>query len=149
MAQITVDKYVDHMPLHRQSQRLQRAGVNIAQTTICGWVKLVLIHLVALYELHKQYVLACRYLHVDETTIQVLDEDKKGTTHRGYYWLYFNSEQKLVLFDYQPGRDTDGPDNVQKDFQGHLQTDGYSVYDHFDKRPGIVLMGCMAPRKAH
>jgi len=144
MAQITVDKYVDHMPLHRQSQRLQRAGVNIAQTTICGWVKLVLMHLVALYELHKQYVLACRYLHVDETTIQVLDEDKKGKTHRGYYWLYFNSEQKLVLFDYQPGRDTDGPDNVLKDFQGHLQTDGYSVYDHFDKRPGIILMGCMA-----
>ncbi len=144
MAQIIVDKYVDHMPLHRQSQRLQRGGVNIAQTTVCGWVKLVLMHLVALYELHKQYVLACRYLHVDETTIQVLDEDKKGKTHRGYYWLYFNSEQKLVLFDYQPGRDADGPDNVLKDFRGYLQTDGYSAYDHFDKRPGIILMGCMA-----
>jgi transposase len=114
------------------------------QPTICGWVKAVLMHLVGIYELHKQYVLACGYLHVDETTIQVLDEDKKGKTHRGYYWLYFNSEQKLVLFDYQPGRDTDGPDNVLKDFEGHLQTDGYSVYDHFDKRPGIILMGCMA-----
>ena len=99
---------------------------------------------IALFELHKQYVLACRYLHVDETTIQVLDEDKKGKTHRGYYWLYFNSEQKLVLFDYQPGRDGDGPDNILKDFQGHLQTDGYAAYDHFDKRPGIILMGCMA-----
>jgi hypothetical protein len=88
--------------------------------------------------------LACRYLHVDETTIQVLDEDKKGKTDRGYYWLYFNSEQKLVLFDYQPSRDADGPDNILKDFKGHLQTDGYSVYDHFDKCPGIILMGCMA-----
>lgn len=143
-AQIVVDKYVDHLPLDRQTKRFQRAGVNIAQSTICGWVKLVLMHLVALYELHKQYVLACRYLHVDETTIQVLDEDKKGKTHRGYYWLYFNSEQKLVLFDYQPGRDGDGPDNILKDFQGHLQTDGYAAYDHFDKRAGIILMGCMA-----
>ena len=145
LAQITVDKYVDHMPLDRQLKRLQRAaGVTIAQTTICGWVKLVLMNLVALYELHKQYVLACRYLHVDETTIQVLDEDKKGKTHRGYYWLYFNSEQKLVLFDYQPGRDAEGPDNILKDFEGHLQTDGYVAYDHYEKRPGIILMGCVA-----
>lgn len=143
-AQIVVDKYVDHLPLDRQTKRFQRAGLTIAQSTICGWVKLVLMHLTALYELHKQHVLGCHYLHVDETTIQVLDEDKKGKTHRGYYWLYFNSEQKLVLFDYQPGRDADGPDSILKDFQGHLQTDGYAAYDHFDKRPGIILMGCMA-----
>jgi transposase len=144
LAQITIDKYVDHIPLHRQLQRFERAGIKIAQPTICGWVKLVLMHLVALYDLHKQYVLASRYLHVDETTIKVLDEDKKGKTHQGYYWLYHNSEQKLVLFDYRPGRGPDGPDDILKDFQGHLQTDGYAAYDHFEKRPGIILIGCMS-----
>jgi transposase len=87
LAQVIVDKYADHLPLHRQLQRFKRAGVEIAQTTICGWVKVVLMHLIALYDLHKEYVLACRYLHVDETTIKVLDEDKKGKTHQGYYWL--------------------------------------------------------------
>jgi transposase len=144
LAQIIIDKYADHLPLHRQLQRFRRAGVNIAQTTICGWVKVVLMHLIALYDLHKMYVLACRYLHVDETTIKVLDEDKKGKTHQGYYWLYHNSEQKLVLFDYRPGRGPDGPDDILKDYQGHLQTDGYAAYDHFDERPGIILMGCMS-----
>jgi len=144
LAQIIIDKYADHLPLHRQLQRFQRAGVNIAQTTICGWVKVVLMHLVSLYDLHRQYVLASRYLHVDETTIKVLDEDKKGKTHQGYYWLYHHSQQKLVLFDYRPGRGPDGPDDILKDFQGHLQTDGYAAYDHFDKRPGIILMGCMS-----
>jgi transposase len=144
LAQIIIDKYVDHLPLHRQLQRFERARVTIAQPTICGWVKLVLMHLVALYDLHKQYVLASHYLHVDETTIQVLDEDKKGKTHRGYYWLYHNSEQKLVLFDYRPGRGPDGPDDILKDFQGYLQTDGYVVYEDFEKRPGIILMGCMS-----
>jgi transposase len=144
LAQIIIDKYADHLPLHRQLQRFQRTGVNIAQTTISGWVKLVLMNLISLYDLHKQYVLASRYLHVDETTIKVLDEDKKGTTHRGYYWLYHNSEKKLVLFDYRPGRGADGPDDILKDFQGYLQTDGYTVYEDFGKRPGIILMSCMA-----
>lgn len=144
LAQIIIDKYADHLPLHRQLQRFGRSGVNIPPTTICGWVKLVLMNLISIYDLHKQYVLASRYLHVDETTIKVLDEDKKGKAHQGYYWLYHNSEQKLVLFDYRPGRGADGPDDILKDFQGHLQTDGYVVYEDFDKRPGIILMSCMA-----
>jgi transposase len=53
LAQIVVDKYTDHLPLHRQLQRFQRAGVTIAQSTINDWVKAVLTHLTALYEVHK------------------------------------------------------------------------------------------------
>jgi len=144
LAQIIIDKYADHLPLHRQLQRFQRVGVTIAQPTICGWVNMVLTNLIALYDLHKQYILASHYLQVDETTIQVLDENKKGKTHRGYYWLYHNTEKKLVLFDYRPGRGPEGPEDILKDFQGYLQTDGYVVYEDFEKRPGIILMGCMS-----
>jgi len=139
LAQITVDKYADHIPLHRQGQRFGRAGVNIAQTTLCGWVKLVLTNLISLYDLHKQDILSSRYLQVDETTIKVLDENKKGKTHQGYYWLYHNSEQKLVLFDYRPGRTPDGPNDILKDFQGYLQTDGYVVYEDFVKLSSSIL----------
>jgi transposase len=144
LAQITVDKYIDHLPLHRQLQRLQRAGITIAQSTINDWVKAVLTHITALYEAHKRLVLACGYLHADETTLKVLDENKKGTTHLGYYWVYHNSKEKLVLFDYRPGRNKEGPNDILKDFQGYLQTDGYVAYEDFDKRPGITLMQCMA-----
>jgi transposase len=144
LAQITVDKYVDHMPLHRQSQRFQRAGVIIAQSTICGWMMFVLINLIALYELHKELILSTGYLHADETPLKVLDENKKGQAHQGYYWVYQNSEQKLVLFDYRPGRGREGPDDILKDYKGFLQTDGYAVYDAFDTMPGIILVGCLA-----
>lgn len=144
LAQIIVDKYVDHLPLHRQMQRLQRSGVTIAQSTINDWVKTILNHVAALYEVHKKLTLACGYLHADETTMKVLDENKKGTTHQGYYWVYYNSKDKTVLFDYRKGRSREGPDDILKDFQGYLQTDGYTAYDEFDKRPGITLIHCMA-----
>lgn len=144
LAQIIVDKYVDHSPLHRQNQKFERSGVKIAQSTINDWVKAVLTHITALYEAHKRLVLACGYLHADETTLKVLDENKKGTTHIGYYWVYHNSKEKLVLFDYRQGRGREGPNDILKDYQGYLQTDGYGVYDDFDKRPGITLIHCMA-----
>src|SRR5207249_3735128 len=144
LAQVIVDKYVDHLPLQRQLQRFKRAGVEIAQSTVCGRVKVVLIHLMALYELHKQIILKSNYLHVDETGIKVLDENKKGTTHQGYYWVYHNSIDKMVLFDYRPGRGREGPDDILKDYEGYLQSDGYVVYEDFEKRPGIILLNCIA-----
>ena len=144
LAQIIVDKYVDHLPLHRQLQRFERAGVPIAQSTINDWVKAVLTHLTALYEVHKKEVLDSGYLHADETPIKVLDDTKKGTTHPGYYWVYHNSKDQLVLFDYRQGRGREGPDDILKDFKGYLQTDGFVAYEDFDKREGITLVHCMA-----
>src|SRR5205085_9867317 len=117
-----------------------RAGVNIAQSTFDDWVKDVLNHVAALYEAHKKIVLACGYIHADETPIKVLDESKKGTTHQGYYWVYHNSRDKLVLFDYRTGRGREGPNDILKDYQGYLQTDGYAAYDDFNKRAGIILL---------
>ena len=51
---------------------------------------------------------------------------RKGTTHQGYYWVYHNSKEKLVLFDYRQGRGREGPNDILKDYQGYLQTDGYA-----------------------
>jgi len=74
----------------------------------------------------------------------VLDESKKGTTHQGYYWVYHDSKNKLVLLDYRKGRGREGPDDILKDYQGYLQTDGYTAYEDFDKRRGKTLIHCMA-----
>jgi transposase len=144
LAQMAVDKYLDHLPINRQLQRFERTGVTIAQSTSNDWMRNVLNHLSGLYELHKKQVLGTGYLHVDETTIKVQDENKKGKTHLGYYWVYHTSENKLVLFDYRTGRGREGPTEMLKDFTGYLQTDGYGVYDDFDKKPGITLIHCMA-----
>ncbi len=144
LAQMIVDKYVDHLPIHRQLQRYERMGVRIAQSTSNDWFRVTLNQLTSLYEAHKRVTLATAYLGADETPIKVLDEDKKGSTHQGYYWVYHNSEQKLVLFDYRPGRGREGPTDILQQFQGYLQTDGYNAYEIFDKRPGITLLHCMA-----
>lgn len=144
MAQILVDKYCDHLPLYRQMQRFKRAGIEIAQSTISSATARALDSLLSLYEAHKKIVLQSKYLHVDETGIRVMDEAKKGTTHQGFYWLYHNSKDKMVLFDYRRGRGREGPDDILKDYQGYLQADGYTVYEDFEKREGIQVLNCMA-----
>jgi len=114
LAQILIDKYVDHLPLHRQQQRFSREKINIPYSTMTDWVSNSCKLITPLYEALKKEVLASDYLHADETPIRLLDKDKKGETHQGFYWVYHNSLKDLVLFDYQPGRGREGPWNYSK-----------------------------------
>jgi transposase len=144
LAQIIIDKFVDHLPLYRQQQRFARSGVNLSDSTISGWVSAVCNLLTPLYNALKQQVLNSGYIHADETYIKVLDSNKKGTTHRGYFWVYNNSPGKLVLFDYQDGRSADAPKELLDGFKGYLQTDGYTVYENYENKEGVTLLHCMA-----
>jgi transposase len=144
LAQIVIDKYVDHLPVHRQMQRFARTGVNLPLTTLIGWISSLCTLLEPLGKALTELVLASGYLHADETTIKVLDKDKKGAAHQGYFWVYQDSRKNFVFFDYQARRSKDGPDMALKNFHGYLQTDGYDTYSHFDTLEGVAQLNCMA-----
>ena len=144
LAQIVIDKYVDHLPLYRQQQRFSRESINIPYSTITDWVSNTCKLIEPLFDQLLREVTGSNYLHADESPIKVLDKDKKGQAHRGYFWVYHNSIERLVLFDYQQGRGREGPVAMLKDFTGHLQTDGYAVYNIFNQREDITLLHCMA-----
>ena len=144
LAQIAIDKYVDHLPLYRQVERFKREGITIPYTTITDWISNTCALITPLYSHLQKLILQSNYLHVDESPIKVLDKNKKGTTHRGFYWVYQNSLIKMVLFDYRTGRGREGPQEMLKDYKGHLQTDGYPLYNYFKEQPGITVLNCMA-----
>lgn len=144
LAQIIIDKYTDHLPVHRQIQRFGREGIKLSSSTLTDWIGGTCTLLEPLYDTLKANVLSSHYLQADETPIKVLDKDKKGTTHRGYHWVYHAPVERLVLFDYREGRGREGPQEILKDFTGHLQTDGYAVYQDFDKKSTIKPFNCMA-----
>jgi len=143
LANIVIEKYVDHLPLYRQQNRFSRIGMNIPSATIVGWVNATCELLSPLYDELKKEVLSQKYLQTDETPIPVLDKEKRKSTHQGYHWVYHAPELKMVLFDYRHGRGRDGPKEILKNFSGHLQTDGYAGYEIFDGDK-ITLHHCMA-----
>ena len=144
ITQIITDKYVDHLPLYRQMARFERAGIKLAMSTLADTITNVCGLIMPLYSSLQQTVLQSNYLQVDETPIKVLDRLTKGKTHRGYHWVYHSPNQRLVLFDYRTGRGREGPEELLKDFKGYLQTDGYAVYDAFERKSGVTLLCCMA-----
>lgn len=143
LALILIQKYVDHLPLYRQIEQFKRLGVEIPSSTMSDWVALCCKLLDPLYEALKKKILQSGYLQADETTIKVLDKNIKGKTHLGYYWVYRDPVSGLVLFDYRKGRGREGPADILKDFNGYVQSDGWSAYENFDKN-NVTLFHCMA-----
>lgn len=144
LASILTEKYIDHLPLYRQKQRFAREEIKIASSTIEGWAKEALRLLEPLYDKLVIETKAKGYLQVDETTIKVLESERKGACHQGYYWVYNAPLDGIVLFDYSPTRGAAAPYPILKDFKGYLQTDGYAVYDHFAKSKDITHLACWA-----
>lgn len=144
LASILVEKYCDHLPLHRQIQRFKRENIHIPPSTIGDWVKYSADLLAPLYDTLKKQVQACNYAMVDETPIKVLDKDHDKGIQQGYYWVYRDVIKKIIVFDYQDTRGSSAPVLMLKNYQGFLQTDGYGVYDKYDKQNGITLIHCMA-----
>lgn len=144
LAQIMIDKFVDHLPIYRQIERFKREGVKISSSTINGWQESISSLLWPLYETLKSRVLGQGYIQADETPIQVLDKTKQGKTHKGYYWIYHSPLEKTVFFDYQHGRSQKRPAELLKGFKGYLQTDGYVVYDLISRSKDITHLNCMA-----
>ena len=144
IAHLLVSKFVDHLPFYRQVQIFKRQRLEIAESTINGWFNGGCDLTEPLYQALKTKMLASDYLMADETPIPVLTKDKPGATHKGYHWVYYDPVHRLVLFDYRKTRGREGPDEMLKEFKGHLQTDGYNAYDHFENKPRITLLACMA-----
>lgn len=144
LTQILVSKYVDHLPLYRQQQIFKRADIEIAPSTIDSWVAQCGNLLEPLYDRMLQQVKNQGYLQADETSLKVLDKDKKGQTHLGYLWAYHAVLSKICVFDYQKGRGTDAPRQILTDYRGALQTDGYKVYHHYCLSPHVKHLACWA-----
>jgi transposase len=87
LAQVSVAKYADHMPLYRLEGVFERAGYPIPRSTQGQWVGACGVQLQPLVDALKSEVLAHGVLHADETPVAMLMPGNKKT-HRAYLWAY-------------------------------------------------------------
>ena len=144
LAYLLVSKFIDHLPFYRQVQIFKRDGMKIPESTITGWFRKTCELLLPLYELMMEQIKSTDYVQADESPLPVLSNQKPGSTHKGYMWVFLLPKCKMVLFDYHQSRGKLVPEEVLKYFKGCLQTDGYAGYDQLGKRADITHIGCMA-----
>jgi len=138
-----LSKYSDHLPLYRQSVMLERdAGVSISRATLDGWMMTTGGLLIPIISAMGRELIADGYIQADETTVGVQTHDKSGKNHQAYLWMYGKPGGSAV-FDFQMGRGREGPKRFLGQFEGILQTDGYTAYDRTGG-PKMVHAACWA-----
>jgi len=139
IADVIIKKYDHHLPLYRQSKILEQAGASIPDNTLCNWVMNAAKELAPLGEAQWKQLDAVDYLQADETPVKVLKPDKKG-----YLWGYHSCTpgNRFVCFEFALSRGGEIPNSRLANFQGLLQTDGYSGYNSQRRDSGIITLGC-------
>ena len=90
LAMILFEKFGQHQPLNRQSERYRREGIDLSLSTLADQVGACTTALQPLYALIERHVLAAERLHGDDTTVPIL---AKGKTIKGHIWTYVRDDR--------------------------------------------------------
>ena len=133
LAMILFEKFGQHQPLNRQSERYRREGIGLSVSTLADQVGACTTVLQPLHALIERHVLAAERLHGDDTTVPIL---AKGKTITGHIWTYVRDDRPFggrappaALYYASRDRRHQHPARHLRDFTGILQADAYSGYN--------------------
>jgi transposase len=145
LAHLHSERFVYYMPYYRQLQRFERTmGFSFAASTVDHWEEVCYKKLRRLLKLLKKMIQQAKYLKADETSLRYLHDVGKGKASTGWLWVFLAPELKLILFEFDPTRAHQVPQEILKDFKGDLQVDGLSSYTAaFKDNDDVTLLGCL------
>ena len=146
MAMLLFEKFGQHQPLNRQSERYRREGVPLALSTLADQIGAGCAALDPILRRMEAHVFAAERLHGDDTTVPVL---AKGRTHTGRCWVYVRDDRPFyggappaAMFYYSRDRGGAHVEQHLSRWRGILQADAYSGYNKLyagDRTPGLIL----------
>jgi transposase len=145
LAMILFEKFGQHQPLNRQSERYAREGIDLSVSTLADQVGACTTVLQPLHALIEAHVLAAERLHGDDTTVPIL---AKGKTVKGRIWTYVRDDRPFgsrappaALYYASRDRRHEHPVRHLRDFAGILQADAYDGYNELyapSRLPGPI-----------
>ncbi|RRH86873.1 IS66 family transposase [Mesorhizobium tamadayense] len=133
LAMILFEKFAQHQPLNRQSERYAREGIELSLSTLADQVGACAAALKPLHALIETHVVAAERLHGDDTTVPIL---ARGKTDTGRIWTYVRDDRPFggqsppaALYYASRDRRQEHPERHLKSFTGILQADAYGGYN--------------------
>jgi transposase len=133
LAMVLFEKFAQHQPLNRQSERYAREGVDLSLSTLADQVGACATALKPIHSLIEAHVFAAERLHGDDTTVPIL---AKGRTDTGRIWTYVRDDRPFgglspsaALYFASRDRRQEHPERHLKTFTGILQADAYGGYN--------------------
>lgn len=140
LARVLVDKFCDHLPLHRQTRRMEREGFEIGSQTLAAWVQGGAALLRPVVEALRADLLSSAWIQGDDTGLPVQDGGD-GTLRKGRMWVF--TDQQHALYAFTPTKQGVYPAELLRGFGGELVlVDGGSEFNQVVREQGLARAGC-------
>jgi len=146
LAHVVQSKYQDHVPLQRLSAIYERAGVDIAVSTMCGWVGAVADEFQPIVARIWERVQDSHVVQMDGSGLKVLDRDDPEGIRRGTMWCYVGDRRNVVFRYSKTGHGDQGPWEHLSGRKGYAQADAANVFDRIynGEIAEAIEVGCFA-----
>ena len=153
IAAVLVNKYCDHLPIHRQVGRLLKsAKVDIAESSVCRWRDQVADQLKGLVDLMKLRIKQSYCINTDASPAPVRLPDEKNRIATGNMYVYIGGEDcPYNVFDVQPNQTAAPIYEFLAGYFGVIQCDAHGNYNALfvpkkqdSKQPVPKESGCNA-----
>jgi len=129
LACLAIDKFQFHLPLYRQHQRMQAAGIRLARSTLTNLVHRTADLLEPIHHAQLESILRSKVLAMDETPIKA-GRRERGKMQTGYFWPVYGDKNEIV-FPFSPSRAHAMVREVLGEYCGVLLSDGYDAYSRY------------------
>jgi transposase len=149
LAGMLTDKFLYHLPLYRQHQRLLASGIQLSRGSLSHWAARAIDLLAPIYNAQCEHIRHSRVLAMDETPIKAGRQDK-GKMRPAYFWPIYGEDHEIV-FPYAASRAHRQVQTFLGDtFSGTLLTDGYEAYAAYARNNSEVTHAeCWAHCRRH
>ena len=137
LACLAIDKFLYHLPLYRQHQRMAAAGIRLNRSTLTGLVHRTGDLLQPIYEAQWVSVLAGDVVAMDETPIKA-GRKVRGKMNTGYFWPIYGDRGEIV-FPFSDSRSGEMLQEALDGYEGVLLTDGYEPYVRYAARVNEIV----------
>lgn len=145
VAGIAFNKYVSGTPLYRQEQELKRKKIEISRANMSNWLMKCGELMKPLMTLMEEDIRKQSHVHMDETTVVVLEDKKTGERDKSFMWMMASGkaeEHQIVVYRYHESREyAFAKEMIGADYRGSIHCDAYEGYHKFEK---ATVLGCMA-----
>lgn len=145
LSDILVRKFVDHLPLYRQSEILAREQIHISRQILSQWVIRVGQALKPLYDEMRNSILSSGNVFFDETPLNMLAPGK-GKVQKTYMWVLAGGTEEPAyrIYDFQTNRKHENAENMLTGYTGILHSDKYGAYKALASKKTLTWCPCWA-----
>lgn len=132
--EVAIDKYLDHLPLERQSRIMAREGLRVSSQALWDQLDALARVVEPSYEALRPIILEARVIHADETHWPLMT--RQGSSK---WWVWSIASREAVYYRLAGTRSHKAAQSILSGYEGVVMCDGYKAYETVAARAGPKL----------